>query len=418
MNESLEGRKLYIPEMDYGGSRALAASFRSTGIDAEVVPPSTPASLKKGFSCTSGDECFPQQITIGDFLNILDEGLTRPAEAAFFMPVATGPCRFGQYATLIRNILEENGYGDALVYSISSENGYSDVGGMPFIRRTWWGVIASDILRRALLRIRPYEKEEGKTDHIYRKGVEEVCKLVESADLTGKNLFNRLTSLLTEIRQSFAQIETHNAGLPLIGVVGEIFCRLNTFSNNNLIRRIEKLGAEVWLTGVSEWILYTNVGERTRLAEEGHRYSKKMLAAIIKDRVMKHDEHRLTRTFSNVFKGREDETNIQRLLKYSEPYLPSYGALGEMTVNVAGAIHFYHKGANGIIDISPFTCMNGIASEAVYPRVSRDHGGIPIRIFYFDGTESDLDRDLGIFLELARNYKKNIGVGETPRPLI
>ena len=33
-------------------------------------------------------------------------------------------------------------------------------------------------------------------------------------------------------------------------------------------------------------------------------------------------------------------------------------------------------------------------------------GGIPIRNFYFDGTQSDLDRDLGVYMELARSYQK------------
>jgi hypothetical protein len=45
-------------------------------------------------------------------------------------------------------------------------------------------------------------------------------------------------------------------------------------------------------------------------------------------------------------------------------------------------------------------------SESIYPKISKDFGGIPIRNFYFDGTESDLDRDLGIYLELARSYKE------------
>ena len=63
-------------------------------------------------------------------------------------------------------------------------------------------------------------------------------------------------------------------------------------------------------------------------------------------------------------------------------------------------------GADGVVDISPFTCMNGIVSEAIYPKLSRDYGGIPIRNFYFDGTQSDLDRDIGIYLELARSHRE------------
>ena len=75
-----------------------------------------------------------------------------------------------------------------------------------------------------------------------------------------------------------------------------------------------------------------------------------------------------------------------------------------MVLSSGKAIYLYHKGADGIIDISPFTCMNGIVTEAVYPVVQRDHDNIPIRTFYFDGTQGDLERDVGIFLELARTY--------------
>jgi predicted nucleotide-binding protein (sugar kinase/HSP70/actin superfamily) len=77
-----------------------------------------------------------------------------------------------------------------------------------------------------------------------------------------------------------------------------------------------------------------------------------------------------------------------------------------MVLNLGGAIYYYSKGADGIIDISPFSCMNGIVSEAMYPAVSSDHEDIPIKIFYFDESESDYDRDIEIFLELASTYHK------------
>jgi predicted nucleotide-binding protein (sugar kinase/HSP70/actin superfamily) len=67
----------------------------------------------------------------------------------------------------------------------------------------------------------------------------------------------------------------------------------------------------------------------------------------------------------------------------------------------------YGKGADGVIDISPFTCMNGIVTESIYPKVSRDHENIPIRTFYFDGTQIDLENDLAIFMELVRNYHRS-----------
>jgi len=94
------------------------------------------------------------------------------------------------------------------------------------------------------------------------------------------------------------------------------------------------------------------------------------------------------------------------VLKDAWPYLPADGALGEMVLSVGKGIYLYRKGGDGIIDISPFSCMNGIVSEAVYHAVSRDHDGLPIRNFYFDASSSNMDRDLDIFMELAEGYRK------------
>jgi predicted nucleotide-binding protein (sugar kinase/HSP70/actin superfamily) len=76
-----------------------------------------------------------------------------------------------------------------------------------------------------------------------------------------------------------------------------------------------------------------------------------------------------------------------------------------MIVSVGKAGYFHAKGCDGIVDISPFTCMNGIVSESVYPRMSNDLDGIPIRNFFFDGKAVDREADIEIFLELARSYQ-------------
>jgi len=45
-----------------------------------------------------------------------------------------------------------------------------------------------------------------------------------------------------------------------------------------------------------------------------------------------------------------------------------------------------------------------VVCEAIYPKLSRDLDGIPIRIFYFDGTQGNLDDDVAIFMEMATHY--------------
>ncbi len=159
------------------------------------------------------------------------------------------------------------------------------------------------------------------------------------------------------------------------------------------------------MSDIAEWAWYTNDEQRWRLIRSGKRYSKDMLVAKIKFAIQHRDEHFLNAPLKAEFKGYEEPDHVHEILKYSRPYLPQEGALGEMVLNVGKSIYLHHKGADGIIDISPFTCMNGIVCETVYPQVSKDYDNFPIRIFYFDGAKVDLDRDVGIFLELAKNYK-------------
>jgi predicted nucleotide-binding protein (sugar kinase/HSP70/actin superfamily) len=129
------------------------------------------------------------------------------------------------------------------------------------------------------------------------------------------------------------------------------------------------------------------------------------MRAGIREHFQNKDEHALVELFAEDFRGLEEPDGAEELARLAEPYLPANGACGEMLLNIGKAVYLAEKGADGVIDISPFTCMNGIVCEAIYPRISREHGGIPIRSFYFDGTQMDLERDLEIFLELARNYR-------------
>ncbi len=118
--QSITGRRLYIPQMSRGGSVAFAAAFRSVGIEARVSPDSDAHTLELGGRHTSGEECLPARVTLGNFLKVTEEPDFAPEKTAFFMPTADGPCRFGQYAPYIRKVLRDSGLEEVMVFSPSS----------------------------------------------------------------------------------------------------------------------------------------------------------------------------------------------------------------------------------------------------------------------------------------------------------
>ncbi len=403
----IKNRVTWLVRMPYGGSRLLAAAFRSIGIDAHVTPDEDSRTLELGGKYTSGDECYPQRIVLGDYMKLLEDKGVDPKKTAFLLPTANGPCRFGQYVRLLRHILDDRGYGDVAIFSFTSADGYAGIGEQAgeVIRTAWRAVVIQDILLKLLLMIRPYEVDAGRTDEVYLESLDLMASIVALQGLDSKKRLVELKAGLSRIKEAFATIPVKKEDRPLIGVVGEIFCRLNTFSNNDLIRHIEAQGGECWLTGVGEWVWYTNKEAFRRHREEKSRFTKDWLKTYLTARIMHQDEKALLEDFKTVFAHRPDP-DVDEVLECAHPYLPQSGALGEMVLSTGGAISLFRRGVDGIVDISPFTCMNGIVTEAIYPRVSKDHDHIPVRVFYFDGTHSDLDRDVGIFLELAKTYKR------------
>jgi predicted nucleotide-binding protein (sugar kinase/HSP70/actin superfamily) len=399
---------VYIPAMAQGSSEAFASVFRWLGVEAYSTPPSDERTRELGAKHTNGDECYPAKVTIGDFLRIMEQPGFDPKRTAFFMPTAEGPCRFGQYAPYLRRVLDSLGYADIRILSPTSRSGYAEMGEVatPFIRAGWRALVAGDTLRKALHRVRPYENNAGWADAAYNLCLSDFCDTMETSCADAGCQLDALVESMSRSRERFRRVSaSYDSSVPLIGVVGEIFCRLNNFSNEDLIRKLEGYGAASWLSDIAEWISYTNSEQKRRLRLLGNGISFEMLKSKIRDHIQHSDEHALQQPFAEDFIGCE-EPPVEEILELARPYLPNSGALGEMVLSVGKAAYLAKHGADGVIDISPFTCMNGIVSEAIYPKLSKDFGGIPIRNFYFDGTQSDLDRDLGIYMELVRSYSE------------
>jgi len=394
--------------MAEGSVEALCAVLRWMGIEALPTPHSDAHTLELGGKYTSGDECFPAKITTGDFLKIVQQPGFVAKRTVFFMGTTDGPCRFGQYAPFLRKVLREQGYGEVQVFSPHGEHGYSDFQDFDnaFVRSAWRGLVSADILRKRLLQSRPYETQPGASDRAYRESVDDLCQTLEQSCSDTACQMRAVRASLLRARDRFYAIPArYDCNRPLIGIVGEIFCRLNTFSNRDLVRRLEAQGAECWMSDIAEWIAYTNMEEVRNLRLAGRAYSWDMLKSKLRSRIQHADEHSLRSLFAEDFAGYE-EAEVKEVLNLAHPYLPFPGAEGEMVMNMGRSAYLARRGADGIVDISPFTCMNGVVSEAIYPKLSRDYGGIPIRNFYFDGQQSDLDRDIAIYLELARSYQE------------
>lgn len=406
--DPLKGRTVYFPSMTEAGAKVTAAAFRSVGIEARPMPPSDGETLSLGGRFSSGEECLPLKVTLGDALKLLVRGEVPPERMAFFMPSSDGPCRFGMYGPFMKMVFAEMGFEEVLFLSPSNEDGYAGVGehGQRLMRTAWRAVVASDLLRKLLFRVRPYETEKGGTDVAFDRAVDLLSEAVEHPGDGSRAKLARIVDALKRGRALIHAVPAdYSSPRPLIGIVGEIFCRLNKFSNDDVVRKVEEVGGECWMSDVSEWVWYTNAAQLQQLSRYRRHFTKENVGARMKWHLQRRDEHAFLSAFGRDFDGYEEAHDIREIMELARPYLPPEGVLGEMMLSVGKAIYLHGKGADGILDINPFSCMNGIVAEAIYPRMSRKYDGLPVRVLYFDGSGADRRHELEIFMDLVGEYR-------------
>ena len=200
-------RKLWIPQMSWGGAVAFAAAFRSVSIDAEICPDGDARTLELGSCHTSGEECLPARTTLGNFLKIVAKPGFEPDRTAFFMPTADGPCRFGQYAPYVRKVLRDLGLSDVLVFAPSSRDGYQGIGAQAqeLMRNAYRGLVCADILRKMLHRIRPYELHRGDTDKVHERAINAIAGVLERPGVAPETRLRQLEAALRAARDAFGE---------------------------------------------------------------------------------------------------------------------------------------------------------------------------------------------------------------------
>ena len=382
--EVSRNRKIYIPHIDDHGI-GVAAALRHNSIAAEALPMSDRESLELARDYVSGKECYPFMITAGDILKKAKEKDFDPARASFFMPTTNGPCRFGQYCHSHQLMLEEAGIGEAQMITIDQATSFnSDLQqlGAGFRKLLWQIFVATDNIKKLLLKIRPYEATKGQSDKVYETCIRYLEMQVEQKGAVGDSVKYAIAR--------FSEIPVSNGiQKPLIGIIGEIFVRSNDFSNNYIIRQIEELGGEVAMPTFHEWILYTDWERRIDLLREGDYMG--YATEVITSFVQKYYTRRETKPMKGQVERFLYEMPVDDLMKLSEPYLTRH-LRGEATLSIARAEEYAKHGFQGVVNLTPFHCMPGTISNTLLVRFAKKYPRVPVLKMVYDGTEQSGER--------------------------
>lgn len=353
---------------------AFAGAMKSCGIKAEVLPPPDKHTLEIGEKYSSGKECHAFSYLLGDLLRYVFEH--RPSsEVVFFFPGARFSCLLQQYGPAMRNLLSELGYSQVLVLTPTLDYFWKLIE-FSGLKTLWQGLIAIDYLIKLSCQIRPYEINRGETDRVFARALKNIEKGLAE---------NRLNQALTEIKKDLSGIKIKWERKPAVGIVGDIYTRQNPFANNQLFRRLEELGCEIWPSPfLVDEIDFTFSREFYEKLAEGNLAETIKLGGL---NLIKEAKKRQVTGRLQVSDLKIKEPGYEDLVKSTVTYL-NYNNNQTLFLNIAQMVNFARKGADGLINVICFNCMLGTASAAISQRIKKDFADLPLPTLIYGETQS------------------------------
>ena len=363
-----KGKKIKVAFPHMGTiSIAWAAGLKKIGVEPYVPPYTSKKTLSYGTKNSPEAICLPYKLILGNFIEAIEGGADYVA-----MITSPGICRLGEYGNNIQNTLKDLGYkanyielslydGIKGLYNFLKEiSGKNDpILIMRAINITIRKIFAIDDLDRALAYYRAREVKFGEAEKHYKKALKMIDKVDSTLDL--KHVYHEA---LKEIEKT--EIDPNREVLH-VDLTGEIFLVNDEFSNQNIERELGRMGVET----------------RRSLT----------VGSFLKDAI-------IPKAF------RPPETHLQRAERMAKPSLMR-DIGGDALECVSDVVFADVHGKDGIIHISPFTCMPEIMSQNIFPTMRSEHE-IPILTLIMDeqtGKAGYITR-LEAFVDLMRRKKR------------
>jgi len=349
---------LLLPSMGKIPSESMAAVLRRSGFKVVSHPPSDETVLKLGRANTSCKECLPLILTTGTLLNYIRNQKQDDEVLIYFMPTASGPCRFGQYAIFMEDLIRKLEIPDVALFSLTSENSYGGLG-RDVELNMWRAIVVSDVMEdiRSMLLANATNPKEA-------VGIfNEEWNLIQDA-LERMN-FSMMEKQLSRTAERFRRISVKGDPdkVPTILLTGEIFVRRDDISRQYLMENLAKKGFATICSPITEWVHYSDY-----LVEKGltdYQMTKvEKLVLMVRKKIMAKDEKRIKSILSRSDLVHAEPLNVKSIIDHGAAYI-SPNMIGEAILTVGSSLSEVASHTCGVIAIGPFGCMPNRISEAL-----------------------------------------------------
>ena len=342
-----------------------AAALKKLGVEPLIPPRTSKRTLELANKYSPESICLPYKLVLGNFLQAIEKDVDYVA-----MISSPGICRLGEYGQSIKHVLTEMGHGDKYK-ELQLYDGFSGMyrflaeisdGNPVYIAKAINIAIRKMFVLDRIENLFSYYRARELTVGTAEKHYNRALALIIDASNT-KELRQAEKEAIAEIKQTPID---ENRDVIHVEITGEIFLVQDPFSNQYIEKELGRMGVQT----------------RRTLT----------VSSFVKDAII-----------PKAFK--KGETHLERAYRLARPYLMR-DIGGDALESVSDVAYANERGVDGIIHVSPFTCMPEFMSQNIFPTM-RENCEIPMLTLIMDeqtGRAGYITR-LEAFVDLMRRRK-------------
>ncbi len=358
-----QGYTILIPQMIPIHFELIESAVKNLGYNVKLLRECTEKTVETGLRYVNNDACYPSILTTGQFIEALQSGEYDLNRTALIMSQTGGGCRATNYIGFIRKALKDAGFGNVPIISFNVVGMEKATGfkiTVPMAINLVKAVFYGDLLQKLLLKNRAYEVHAGDSQAMYEKWLEK-CKT-----LCSKSTYNQFKKSIYEMVNDFETIEVDmSKEKPKVGIVGEVLIKYHPFGNNEVIKVLEKEGAEVISPDFMGFIKFiaTHKITNNRLLNIDKAKARIFRAVIAVIEMMEND---LRKALATSKKGYLPPCNIFELEEKVKDILSIGNQTGEGWFLTAEMIEYIENDIPNIVCVQPFACLpNHVVGKGV-----------------------------------------------------
>lgn len=299
----------------------------------DIMVPSKPTRHTSELGARYGPEfiCTPFKLTLGTFIEMLDQGADVLA-----MGGCNSFCRFGYYWPIQKLILEDLGYDfhflhvdyespiNLLRNLKEASGGLNTIQTIRALQVTWLKNRLTDLTDELLYQYRALETEKGVSDKLAQQMFRKIV------NTKGVSNIRKLNRELPKIFEKEIEIKKDKNVLK-VAVCGEIYAVIEPALNLDVHRKLNELG-----------VIVESTATLTRFSD-------------------------VPRIFNPFY-----QMHWQKARELGRPYVANRIG-GETMENLGDIIQYKRSGWDGMVHIYPFTCMPEIITRAISPQISTEY---------------------------------------------